>query len=145
MSTQTQSQVLEFDLGEKKYCVDITEVSEIIDKGSLTPIPNSAPHVEGVMDLRGQTTKIINPKKVLGIEGGDEKRIIVFDGSGSQTDDDTQTQTQTDLSGWLVDEVHEVIKVAEDDLDESVGDENVKGVIRDDGDFVIWIEPSGIN
>ncbi|MDY6776254.1 MAG: chemotaxis protein CheW [Halobacteria archaeon] len=142
MSTQAQSQVLEFDLGSKKYCVDITEVSEIIDKGSLTPIPNSAPHVEGVMDLRGQTTKIINPKKVLGIEGGDEKRIIVFDGSGSESGTD---ETQTDLSGWLVDEVHEVIKVSEDDLDESVGDDNVKGVIRDDGDFVIWIEPSGIN
>src|SRR6056297_4229260 len=74
------TKVLEFGLGDETYCLDIDVIDEIVDAGQLTRIPNSPPQVEGVMDLRGRTTSIINPKTVFEIDqDGERNRIIVFD------------------------------------------------------------------
>jgi len=71
---------LEFGLGDGTYCLDIGVIDEIVDAGELTRIPNSPDHVEGVMDLRGRTTTIVDPKTVFDIdEDGPRERIVVFD------------------------------------------------------------------
>ena len=132
-------QLLEFELGTETYCVDIAHVAEIVDVNDLTVIPNSARHVEGVMDLRGKTTTIVDPKVVFGIGGdGDRKRIVVFD----------QERTADGKSiGWIVDEVDQVVEVDEGDVESSPvdDDEAVRGVIKRDGDFVIWVRPTVVD
>lgn len=131
--TVSDVQVLEFRLEDRKYCIDIAHVDEIVDKGELTPLPNADPHVEGVMDLRGTTTTIVNPKTVLDLdqtETGD--RVVVLE-SGD------------DNVGWLIDAVHQVVSVAEDAVDESVESESVRGIVRQDDDFVVWVKPEEIN
>ena len=139
MST-TNGQVLEFQLGEETYCVSIDCVTEIVDVGDLTAVPNSPRHVRGVMDLRGRTTSIVDPKTIFDIAGnGDEQRIIVFD-PGIVADQGA--------AGWLVDEVYHVVQVDETDVDDSPtqGDDAVRGVIkRDDGNFVIWVDPRTVH
>jgi len=127
-------QVLEFRLEDRKYCIDITHVDEIVDKDELTPLPNSDPRVEGVMDLRGTTTTIINPKKVLDLaetETGD--RVVVL-----ETDDDTEV-------GWLIDAVNQVVSLDDETVDESVESESVRGIVRQDDGFVVWVKPDEIN
>ena len=139
MST-TNGQVLEFELGEETYCVSIDCVTEIVDVGELTAVPNSPRHVRGVMDLRGRTTSIVDPKTIFDIPGdSDEQRIIVFD-PGIVADQGA--------AGWLVDEVYHVVQVDEADVDDSPtqGDDAVRGVIkRDDGNFVIWVDPRTVH
>lgn len=74
------TKVLEFGLGDGTYCLDIGVIDEIVDAGELTRIPNSPDHVEGVMDLRGRTTTIVDPKTLFAIdEEGPRERIVVFD------------------------------------------------------------------
>ncbi|MFB6103007.1 MAG: chemotaxis protein CheW [Haloplanus sp.] len=133
-------QLLEFDLGSETYCVDIEHVAEIVDVNELTVIPNSASHVEGVMDLRGKTTTIINPKEVFGIDSdGERKRIVVFD---------RERTTDGKSIGWIVDEVDQVVEIDESDVESSPvddDDEAVRGVIKRDGDFVIWVRPTVVD
>ena len=139
MSTKT-GQVLEFALGEETYCVSIDYVTEIVDVGDLTPVPNSPAHVEGVMDLRGRTTSIVNPKELFGIDGEDDgNRIIVFDPAIVE---------DQSAAGWLVDEVFQVVEVDESDVDDSPAQdkEAIRGVVkRGDGDFVIWVDPRAVH
>jgi purine-binding chemotaxis protein CheW len=134
------NQVLEFQLGEETYCVSIDYVTEIVDVGELTSVPNAPPHVEGVMDLRGRTTSIINPKVVFDIADGSEAaRIIVFD---PEIADDDQGAV-----GWLVDEVYQVSQVDPENVDQSPTTDDVKsirGVVKRDGEFVIWVNPETI-
>ena len=74
------TKVLEFGLGDGTYCLDIGVIDEIVDAGELTRIPNSPEHVEGVMDLRGRTTTIVDPKTLFAIEeDGPRERIVVFE------------------------------------------------------------------
>jgi len=129
------TQVLEFGLGDETYCLDIDVIDEIVDAGQLTRIPNSPPHVEGVMDLRGRTTSIINPKTVFDIDhDGERNRIIVFD-PDSIGDQGT--------IGWIVDEVYQVTNITAEDVDETTttNDENVHGIVKGDDKFVVWVDP----
>jgi len=130
-------QVLEFYLDDRKYCVDIEHVDEIVDRGNdLTPLPNSAPHVEGIVDLRGTTTTIINPKRVLNIGGESTgERIIVFD------PDEEENRT----TGWIIDEVNQVARLEGEEVDDSVEGGSVLGIVKRDDGFVIWIDPERIN
>ena len=133
------NQVLEFQLGDETYCVSIDYVTEIVDVGELTSVPNAPPHVEGVMDLRGRTTSIINPKTVFDIDGGEPSRIIVFD---PEVANDEQGAV-----GWLVDEVHQVSQVDPENVDRSPTSDDidsVRGVVKRDGGFVIWVNPDAI-
>lgn len=129
------TQVLEFGLGEETYCLDIAYIDEIVDAADLTAIPNSPRHVEGVMDLRGKTTTIIDPKTLLGVAGsGACERIIVFDPDAV---DDGGTV------GWVVDEVFQVRDVAADQVDEATtaDDDAVRGIVKGEDRFVVWVEP----
>jgi purine-binding chemotaxis protein CheW len=131
----TEIQVLEFKLGTETYCVDIDYVSEIVDKGSLTTVPNAPHYVDGVMDLRGRTTSIVNPKSLLNIrEDSEAKRIIIFDSKGF--DDDAAI-------GWVVDEVYQVVRVAMNDVEKPPldNDPSIEGIIKRDDELVIWISP----
>lgn len=126
-------QVLEFALNDETYCVDIEYVAEIVDRTELTNVPNAPRAVEGVMDLRGRTTAIVNPKKLLGLaETAESKRIVIFN---SDTVDEGAT-------GWVVDEVFQVVRVAPGDVEAPpFDDESIRGVVRREDGLVIWVDP----
>jgi purine-binding chemotaxis protein CheW len=129
-------QVLEFKLGTETYCVDIDFVSEIVDRESLTHVPNAPYYVDGVMDLRGRTTSIVNPKAMLDIDDAAEgKRIVIFD--PATFEDDAAV-------GWVVDEVFQVVRVSTDDVEEPPldGDGPIEGIIKREDSLVMWISPT---
>jgi len=138
-TSATDEQVLEFAVGEETYCVSIDYVTEIVDIGNVTTVPNAPPHIRGVMDLRGRTTSIVDPKVVFGIDDdGDEHRIIVFD--PAIVDDQG-------AAAWAVDEVFQVVQVDKNDVDDSPSrdEEAIRGVFKRDDDFVIWVDPKSVH
>ncbi|WP_277541667.1 chemotaxis protein CheW [Haloarcula laminariae] len=137
-STQSEEvvRVLEFALGDEYYCLDIEYVEEIVKRDAVTRVPNTPAFVDGVVDLRGQITTILEPKEMMDIEGeGDQNLIIVFDPD--------QFEDQGAI-GWVVDEVRQVVPVPESDINHPPVDaEYINGVVdREEYDqFVIWVEP----
>jgi purine-binding chemotaxis protein CheW len=129
-------QVLEFSLGEDRYCVDIGAVDEIVRPDEMTTLPDSPPAVEGVMDLRGATTTIVNPRLVFGVNDGvDGDQVVIF---GSGGEDDRQI-------GWLVDRVHRVTDLPEPDREPVADNQFVEGVVSEDESFVLWVDPAEVN
>ncbi|RQG99250.1 chemotaxis protein CheW [Natrarchaeobius oligotrophus] len=133
---RTSTHVLEFDLGKNRYCVDIGYVAEIVNTDELTAIPNTPEHIEGVMDLRGETTKIVNLRTIFGDGENDElgDRIIVF----------KRKRNSTDRIGWLADEVHQVQELQTDAVDTSVNGTGIAGIVRREEEFVLWIDPTDV-
>ncbi|MDS0221016.1 chemotaxis protein CheW [Haloarcula sp. S1AR25-5A] len=140
-STQTEElvRVLEFALGDEYYCLDIDYVEEIVKRETVTRVPNTDDYVEGVVDLRGQITTILNPKAMMDIDSeGTQNLIVVFDADVFE---------EQGAMGWIVDEVRQVVPVAESEVNTApVDGEYINGVVdRDDEDeFVIWIEPDDV-
>jgi len=129
-----ETRVLEFTLGTEQYCLDIEYVEEIVKQESVTRVPNTPDCVEGVVDLRGQITTILDPKVLLDIpEAGSKDLIIVFD--PEEFDDQGAV-------GWVVDDVNQVTPITEDEVNASpVDQDHVNGVVDRDGEFVIWTTP----
>jgi purine-binding chemotaxis protein CheW len=144
-AAEATGQVLEFKLGTETYCVDIDYVTEIVDVGELTDLPNAPDYVEGVMDLRGRTTAIVDPKEIFDIDAveTEDRRIVVFD---------PEIIADRKAAGWLVDEVYQVLRLDEETVEEAPegGREAVRGVIKQDEDdeddgFVIWVDPQAVH
>lgn len=133
-AAQAQFQVLEFQIGGKQYCVDLDHVDEIVDNNNaITHIPNSDRAVMGVMDLRGQTTTIVDPRISLGIDAETPaKYVVVF-------------ESEERPIGWLIEDVMQVADVSEENLDESVTNDAVKGVFKQGDEFTVWVDPSDIH
>jgi purine-binding chemotaxis protein CheW len=129
-----ETRVLEFDLGAERYCLDIEHVEEIVKRDSVTRVPNTPDYVEGVVDLRGQITTILDPKVLLDIDDeGAKDLIVVFD---------PEEFEDQGAIGWVVDDVNQVTPVVDDEVNESPVDaEHVNGVVERDGEFVVWTDP----
>lgn len=101
------TQVIVFTLGDEKYGVDISQVREIIRPTKITRIPNAPDFVEGVINLRGQITTIINLRKRFGLppkEIDNDTRIIVVEYNDA-------------VIGMMVDTVNEVKYLSSKDIE----------------------------
>lgn len=100
-------QVIVFKLGEERYGVDISQVREIIRPTQITRIPNAPDFVEGVINLRGQITTIVNLRKRFGMPPkpiDNDTRIIVVEYNSA-------------VIGMMVDTVNEVKYLSQKDIE----------------------------
>lgn len=149
---KTAAEVVEFTLGQERCAMDIDSVDSIVETKQITRVPRAPDAVEGVMDLRGETTAVVDPKQFLAVGStGSEESILVLD-----RDDDKQK------IGIRVDDVEEVSSYPDAQVDRN-GDLSgiettaieaklVKGVLRkhigevdDDGipedvDLILWLD-----
>ncbi len=56
-----------FYLGRAAYGIDILKIQEINKLLDLTPVPGSAPHIRGILNLRGQIVTVIDLSLKLGL------------------------------------------------------------------------------
>jgi|CXWL01.1.fsa_nt_gi purine-binding chemotaxis protein CheW len=92
-------QMVVFRLNSESYCIDIFQVHEIIRMREITPAPGTAPHIKGLINLRGKTIPVVDLSMQLGFEGselGNDTRIIVVEGGHGNV-------------GLVVDAVQEVV------------------------------------
>jgi len=107
-SRDSTLQVVVFKLGNERYAVETSQVKEIIRAEEITAMPNAPEFIEGVINLRGQITTIINLRKLFGMESkpvDNETRIIVFERNGLTI-------------GMMVDIVTEVRYLSKESIDE---------------------------
>jgi len=140
-------EIVEFELAEQHYAMDIQNAREIVEMLPITPIPRAPVYVSGMLNLRGEITTIINIHSVLGISHNrerQEQKIVVLvpdvaDGANV---------------GIIVDDVQNVRNVEDRDIDRNTSDTStdimnryIKGIIKiqTNEDIPRTAEQSGIN
>jgi purine-binding chemotaxis protein CheW len=138
--------VVEFQLGEEHYALDIQIAREIVEMMPITPLPRAPEYLAGIINLRGEITNIIDLRDLLGLPASTEaenRKIVVLMpdvASGSNL-------------GIIVDDVHSVISVHNDQI-ERINDDitssisgYVKAIIKigDEEDektktLIIWLD-----
>ena len=125
--------LLIFSVGEKDYAADITQVREVIRKRKVTPVPETAAFVEGVISLRGRVIPLINLRKKLGMKSLEvpSNRIVV-------------TTIQNHWMGILVDQVKDVVTFQSEEItkpDEALqGAAYLLGVTKWQGRVVLLVD-----
>jgi len=125
-------QLVVFRVGREEYGLDIREVREIIKMQEITEIPNAPEFVEGVINLRGQITPVVDMRRRLGSGAGEQSRdtrIVIVETEGSNV-------------GIIVDSVVGVTHIPEQDISPPPTGESgfVRGVGRVDGRLLILLD-----
>jgi purine-binding chemotaxis protein CheW len=101
--TGDEAKLVQFKLGEESFGVKVEQIREIVKIGDITSVPRMPSFIEGVMNLRGQITTIIDLGRRFDINGGEGRtkmsRIIVAEIGENQV-------------GIIVDSVKDVIRVS---------------------------------
>lgn len=102
---------LTFVSGDEEYGIGILKVQEIIGIMKVTRIPRVSQHIRGVINLRGKVIPIIDLRLRFGLsEQADSERTCIVVVQVSRDDDKV-------IMGIVVDEVREVIDIAEDAIE----------------------------
>ncbi len=103
---RTGSQCLSFRLGEEEYGIDILRVQEIKGYSNITRIPNTPPHIKGVINLRGAVVPVVDLRAKFSMPLLDYTKftVIILVAVASKT------------MGLIVDAVSDVLDVNEKDI-----------------------------
>ena len=138
--TSLQSQLLTFEMGGEEYGVDLLQVTEIIEYGTLTQVPTMPSVVRGVVNLRGHVLPVVDLAARFGIAASPVTRrscvvVVVADVSGERTQ-----------VGLVADAVHEVVGVNPGDLlpppafGSAVGASYLTGMVQKREKFVMVLD-----
>jgi len=110
-----------FKLANEEYGLEILRVREIIGLMDITRVPKTQDFVRGIINLRGKVIPVIDLKLKFGMirtEATDQTVIIVVQ---------VQAGDRDLTMGMLVDEVLEVLDIAEDQIEPppNFGTENI--------------------
>ncbi len=132
-------QYLTFVLTNEEYALEIMKVQEIKSWESATPIPCSAPHILGVINLRGAIVPIVELRLQFALPsyelGGIRAVIIVR----------CEIAGQDRTVGLLVDKVSEVYHLDRDniqpcsDISTVIGGDYVRGLVQLDNSLLILV------
>lgn len=79
-SGTNELEIVEFQVGQNKFGINVIKVKEIIQPIEITFIPHAHPHVEGIVQLRGEVLPVVSMNRVLGIpvqNKSDQEKFIV--------------------------------------------------------------------
>jgi purine-binding chemotaxis protein CheW len=99
-------QYLSFALGDEQYGIEILRVQEIKGYSGITPIPNTPPHIRGVMNLRGTVIPVVDLRAKFRLEtrAYDKFTVIIVVTVGAR------------IIGLVVDGVSDVLDIARDEI-----------------------------
>ncbi|WOF17044.1 purine-binding chemotaxis protein CheW [Methanoplanus sp. FWC-SCC4] len=140
--------IVEFEIGNEHYALDINLAREIVEMVEITPVPRAPDIIAGIINLRGEITNIINLSHILNLKEKNERKeqkIIVL----------VPEAAEGSNVGIIVDDVQSVLQVSGEDIEaikgDLAGDAYVRGVIKvpdssatDDSDkskkLIIWLD-----
>ena len=77
-TNQGTNQMLTFVLGDETYGVDILRVQEIRGWSPVTRVPQSPPHVLGVLNLRGSIVPVVDLRMRLNLDRAEYTPVTVI-------------------------------------------------------------------
>ena len=134
--SQTEQQLVVFDLASELYGVDIGVVREIIRMQELTQLPQTSFYVEGVINLRGKVTPVIDLRKRLSLpvsEQDQDTRILVVD-------------VEDQDIGVIVNSVVEVLRISSDSIEPTssvmtlADSDNLLGIVKMEDRLIILLD-----
>jgi purine-binding chemotaxis protein CheW len=129
-------QVVVFRIGNEEFAVDILATKEVVGRPRVTPVPETAEYVEGVMNLRGSLIPVLDLRKRLRAQGSKERtdeRVII-------------SIIEEKTIGLIVDGTSEVLRITNDEIEEvpdvisEIGASYIEGIIAWSGRHIALID-----
>ncbi|MBL4952919.1 chemotaxis protein CheW [Neobacillus sp. OS1-32] len=126
--------IVAFQIGEEEYGLDINNVQSIERIQHITRVPNAPDYVEGVMNLRGNVTPVIDLRKRLKLEHlthSDDTRVII-------------TKYDEIEFGIIVDQINDVTDIKDGEIEAAsssgLTSEYFAGIAKTGGRLIILLK-----
>ena len=129
-------QLVSFKLAGETYGIEITRIREIILVGEITHVPETPPHVKGLINLRSTVIPVIDLRIRFSLADAEltpESRIMVL-------------HVGRRMIGIIVDSVNEVLRVTQQEISPAPptvtieGNEYMTGLVRLKEDLLILLD-----
>lgn len=130
---------LSFTVDNELFAVNVTKVLEVLQKQSITPVPNAPPFIKGIINFRGEVVPVFESRIKFNLPPRSEDSsfvIIVFDLSNS---------SQLLRIGAIVDRVRDVITIDDDEImpvppmSKSFKAEFIQGIFKLNNHFILLL------
>jgi len=102
-SGTNELEIVEFSIGKNKFGINVIKVKEIINPVHVTQVPHSHPHVEGIIELRGEVLPVVNVANALGFppsQSPEQDKFIVAEFNKQKIVFHVHTVTQIHRISW---------------------------------------------
>lgn len=113
MVNQDSKQYIMLRFDSEQYGIDIAYIDNIVRLQPITRVPHTQPYFLGIINLRGEIIPVISMRKKFDLpdkENTNATRILILKLEGNNK------------IGILVDEVREVVTLAEDEIEKFTSD-----------------------
>ena len=138
--TRVDFKMVTFTLAGKDYGIDIMKVKEISKASKFTFVPNSAPFVRGVYNLRGDIISVIDLRVFFNLANES------VDGGGDNVENMIILRLAGHVIAIIVDTIDKVVGISSDSIQPPhplFGDINIKyisGVVENDGRLYVILD-----
>lgn len=148
-SGTNELEIVEFQVGSNNFGINVIKVKEIIQPIAVTYIPHAHPHVEGIVQLRGEVLPVVNMSKVLGLPAinSEQEKYIVAEFNKQRVVFHVDNVTQIHRISW--DQIEKPSNIYQGGTSHVIGvikREDVMILLLDFEKIIVDINPeSGIN
>ncbi|MBM7647310.1 two-component system chemotaxis response regulator CheV [Bacillus ectoiniformans] len=128
-------EIVEFEVQNNKFGINVIKVKEIIQPLPITFIPHAHEHIEGIIQLRGEVLPVINMAKVLGVPPS----------GNQQTDKYIVTEFNKQKVVFHVQNVTRIHRISWNDIEKPSdmyqgGNSQIIGVIKINGEMILLLD-----
>ena len=105
-----EKKYIAFKIGDENFAIDIFSINTIIELPQITSMPGAEAHYRGIIYLRGEVIPVLSLRRMMGLEDDvftRSTKIVVV------------TLEKNKQVGIIVDQVMDVISVADEEIKES--------------------------
>ena len=134
-SGTNELEIVEFEVGNNKFGINVIKVKEIIQPIPVTFIPHVHEHVEGIIQLRGEVLPVVDMLKVLGLNNAvrnPQQKYIVAEFNKQRVVFHVDNVTQIHRISW--DQIEKPSDMYQG------GTSQVIGVIKHNSDMILLLD-----
>jgi purine-binding chemotaxis protein CheW len=131
---------LSFNIGNELFAINVLKVLEVLQKQTITPVPNAPAYILGIINFRGDVVPVFNTRQKFNLKLLDESQsfaVVVLD---------LVKNNEPFRIGATVDKVKDVITINDDEIkpvppmSSSFNSEFLSGIVRRDDQFILLID-----
>ena len=124
-------EIVEFNIGEVHYGINVAKVREVITRTPVTEMPQAHPYIDGLFTLRGKAIPLVNLPRCLNVQTPEEPKNIIV------------TEINNYDIGFLVDSVSRIHRISWKNMEPApeVGDQSrVVGIIKMEEKIILLLD-----
>lgn len=131
---------LSFNIGKELFAINVLKVLEVLQKQTITPVPNAPDFILGIINFRGDVVPVFNTRLKFNFEALEEKAsfaVVVLE---------MVKNDETYRIGATVDKVKDVITISDEDIKPVPAmssvfySEYLSGIVRMQNEFILLID-----